>query len=265
MSQAEAVTSRCRPRNQGTEIAKNDRRPDSTNVLPWTAMATEDVHDSDIDLAQIRRLASVAELRQIIGDPLPLVCAKVAVSLNHLTRQFVKRSPFVCLATSDPDGNCDVTPRGDPPGFVRILDDRTLLLAERPGNRLADALRNIIANPHVGLLFIIPGVTDTFRVNGRAWITDDVDLLAPSTHDGRAPRLGVVIEIDEAFTQCSKAFIRSALWDPARFVGPEILPTNGEIMAVVAASFNAEHNPDFTAEAHDIARAERYSRGEGLY
>lgn len=228
-------------------------------------MATEKAQDSSHDLGQIRRLVSVAELRHIIGDPLPLVCAKVADSLNPLTRQLIERSPFLCLATSDVNGNCDVTPRGDPPGFVRILDDRTLLLPERPGNRLADALCNIIFNPHVGLLFIIPGVTDTFRVNGRAWITDDVGLLAPSTHAGRAPRIGVVIEIDEAFTQCSKAFIRSALWDPSRFVGPETLPTNGQIMAVVAASFNAERNPDFTAEAHDIARAERYARGEGLY
>lgn len=113
-------------------------------------MSTERARDSGHDRATIRRLASVAELRHIIGDPLAIVCAKVADSLNPLTRQFIERSPFVCLATSDLGGNCDVTPRGDLPGFVRILDDRTLLLPERPGNRLADALRNIIANPHVG-------------------------------------------------------------------------------------------------------------------
>ncbi len=212
-----------------------------------------------------RRITTEAELRAVIGDPLPIVCAKVASSLNELTRQFIARSPFLCLATSDADGNCDVTPRGDPSGFVRILDDRTVFMPERPGNRLADALRNIIANPHVGLLFLLPGITDTLRVNGRAWITDDAQLLAPSIHDGKLPRLGIVIEIDEAFTQCSKAFIRSQLWDPSTFQDRDTLPTNGEIMAIVAASFNAEHNPDFTASDYDAARAERYARKEGFY
>ena len=217
------------------------------------------------NLTGIRRLTTEVELREIIGEPLPLVRAKVVDELNDLTRQFIERSPFVCLATSDADGNCDVTPRGDPSGFVRILDARTLLIPERPGNRLADALRNILANPHVGLLFFLPGVTDTFRVNGRAWLTDDAVLLAPSVHNGKVPRLGIVVDIDEAFTQCSKAFIRSSLWDPSLYQNGSTLPSNGQIMAVVAATFNAEHNPDFTAAAYDSARAERYSRDEGLY
>ena len=217
------------------------------------------------NLTGIRRLTTEVELREIIGQPLPLVRAKVVNTLNDLTRQFIERSPFVCLATSDANGNCDVTPRGDPAGFVRILDARTLLIPERPGNRLADALRNILANPHVGLLFLLPGVTDTFRVNGRAWLTDDAALLAPSVHNGKVPRLGIVVDIDEAFTQCSKAFIRSNLWDPGQYQDGSTLPSNGEIMAVVAATFNAEHNPEFNAVAYDSARAERYSSGEGLY
>ncbi len=130
---------------------------------------------------------------------------KIARRLNDLTRRFVELSPFVCLSTSGADGSCDVTPRGDPPGFVRILDEQTLLLPERPGNRLADAFRNILENPHVGLLFFVPGVTDTFRVNGRAKIVTDEDLLAPSEVEGKVPKLGLLIEIDEAYTQCSKA------------------------------------------------------------
>src|SRR6266849_4304703 len=115
-------------------------------------------------------------LRSLIGEPSELVQAKVIDRLNELTRQFVERSPFLCLATSAADGTCDVSPRGDPSGFVRILDERTLLLPDRPGNRLADSLRNVMENPHVALLFVIPGVSDTFRVNGTATIVTDPEL-----------------------------------------------------------------------------------------
>ena len=157
-----------------------------------------------------------AALRALLGEPSPLVCAKLADRLVAETRPFIERAPFVLLATSDRAGRCDVSPRGDPPGFVRILDDRTLLLPERPGNRLADSLRNIVANPHVGLLFVVPGVGDTFRVNGRATLTTDRDLLAPSAIEGKPPALGIVVDVDEAYTQCSKAVLRAQLWEPAR-------------------------------------------------
>src|SRR5262249_16844362 len=150
-----------------------------------------------------------AQLRALIGDPKPIVCAKVSNRLNALTRQFIEKSPFVCLATADGEGRCDVSPRGDPSGFVRILDDVTLLLPERPGNRIADTLTNIMKNPRVGMLFVIPGVGDTFRVNGKATLTTDADLLAPCEVEGKLPRLGILIDIEEAYTQCSKAFIRS--------------------------------------------------------
>src|SRR5512147_2658113 len=124
-------------------------------------------------------IADEAALRAVIGEPLPVVVSKLTDRLNPLTRQFIERSPFVCLATSDASGHCDVSPRGDPPGFVRILDDRTLLIPDRPGNKIADTLRNILVNPHVGVLFVVPGVGDTFRVNGRATLTTDAALLAP--------------------------------------------------------------------------------------
>ncbi|MCB1997263.1 MAG: pyridoxamine 5'-phosphate oxidase family protein, partial [Rhodoferax sp.] len=139
-------------------------------------------------------VATEAELRALIGEPAPLTCAKISDRLNPMTRQFVERSPFVGLATSDADGRCDLSPRGDPPGFVRILDVRTLLLPERPGNRLADTLRNLLANPRIGLLFVVPGVSDTFRVNGRATITTDAALLAPCSVEGKAPRLGILVD-----------------------------------------------------------------------
>ena len=162
-----------------------------------------------------------AALRALLGEPSPLVCAKLADRLVAETRPFIERAPFVLLATSDRAGRCDVSPRGDPPGFVRILDERTLLLPERPGNRLADSLRNIVANPHVGLLFVVPGVGDTFRVNGRATVTTDRDLLAPGAVEGKPPALGIVVVVDEAYTQCSKAFLRAQLWEPARSPGRE--------------------------------------------
>jgi hypothetical protein len=199
-----------------------------------------------------------AALRELIGTPTPLVCAKVTSRLNALTRQFIERSPFLCLATSDREGRCDVSPRGDPRGFVRILDEETLLVPERPGNRLADSLRNILANPRVGLLFVIPGVGDTFRVNGRATLTTDAALLAPSAVEGKTPRLGILVDIEEAYTQCSKAFLRSELWNPARFIDRSELPTNGEIHRAIQGE-------SFDAAGYDAARTERYARREGFY
>ena len=203
-------------------------------------------------------IRSEAQLRALLGEPAPLTCAKISDRLNAMTRLFVERAPLVCLATSDAAGGCDVSPRGDPAGFVRILDERTLLLPERPGNRLADALRNILANPHVGLLFIVPGAADTFRVNGRATITTDAALLAPSTMEGKAPRLGVLVDIDEAYTQCSKAFLRSHCWDPARFVDPASMPTGGQVHRAIQGE-------QFDAELYDRERAERYRQRVGFY
>jgi PPOX class probable FMN-dependent enzyme len=198
-----------------------------------------------------------AELRRLLGEPSDLVRAKVGDRLNELTRQFVDRSPFVLLATSAPDGTCDVSPRGDPPGFVRVVDERTLLLPERPGNRLADSLRNILANPSVGLLFVVPGIGDTLRVNGRATLVTDEDLLAPSAVEGKVPKLGILVEVEQVYTHCSKAFLRSQLWDETRYVDRSELPSPGEI--------HRRRDPSFDAEEYDADRAERYARREGFY
>jgi uncharacterized protein len=197
-------------------------------------------------------------LREVIGEPAPLVAAKIADRLNHLTRQFVERSPFVCVATSHPDGGLDLSPRGDPAGFVRILDERTLLIPDRPGNRIADTLTNLLADSRIALLFLIPGVGETFRVNGRATIVDDAELLQGSAVDGRAPKLGLLVSIEEAYTQCPKALIRSDLWNPDRHVDSSELPTSGEILKAVA-------DPNLDADEYNRERAERYARGEGLY
>jgi len=196
-------------------------------------------------------------LRKLLGEPSELVNAKVSDRLNEVTRRFVDRSPFVLLATAAADGSCDVSPRGDPPGFVRVLDERTLLIPERPGNRLADSLRNILVNPHVGLLFVIPGVGDTLRANGRATLVTDPELLEPSAVEGKTPKLGILVEVDQVFTHCSKAFIRSQLWNPDQFVDRAELPSSGEV--------HRSLNPSFDAEAYDAERAERYARRERLY
>ena len=197
-------------------------------------------------------------LRSLLGEPTALVCAKITDRITPPMRPFIERSPFLCLATSDEAGNCDVSPRGDPAGFVRILDERTLLIPERPGNRIADSLRNILRNPHVGILFVVPGVGDTLRVNGRATLTTDAALLAPSAIETVVPKLGILVDIDTAYTQCSKAFLRSALWDHAAFVRREELPSSGEILR----SLQGE---SFDAEAYDRERAERYARRVGFY
>ena len=199
-----------------------------------------------------------AALRALVGEPTELVLGKIADRLNELTRQFVERSPFVCVATARPGGGLDVSPRGDPAGFVRILDDRTLLLPERPGNRIADTLTNLLEDPRIALLFLIPGVGDTFRVNGRATIVEDESLLAPSAVEGRPPRLGILVEVEEAYTQCSKALIRSDLWNPERHVDRSELPSSGEILRSL-------NDPGFDADEYDRERAARYARREGLY
>lgn len=197
-------------------------------------------------------------LRELLGAPSELVQRKIIAHLNPLTRQWIERCPFVLLATADERGHCDVSPRGDPAGFVRILDDSTLLLPERPGNKLADSLRNILSNPHVGLLFLIPGVTDSFRVNGRATITTDPALLAESAIGGKVPKLGILIDIESAFTHCSKASLRSELWNPERFAERATLPSPGALhRSIVGESFDAAK--------YDEERAARYARREGFY
>ena len=205
-----------------------------------------------------RVITNETELRAIVGSPQELTVGKIADRLNDLTRQFIERSPFVCVATARPDGGLDVSPRGDPAGFVRILDERTLLLPDRPGNRIADTLTNLLADQRIALLFLIPGVGDTFRVNGRASIVDDEELLAPSAVEGKAPRLGIVVHVEEAYTQCAKALIRSDLWNPDKHVDRSELPSGGEILRAVS-------DPELDPAAYEQARAERYARRENFY
>ncbi|PSK86911.1 hypothetical protein CLV63_13328 [Murinocardiopsis flavida] len=171
---------------------------------------------------------SEADLRELIGEPLPRVAAKARPALTDLDRQWLAQSPFCLVATSDADGNCDVSPKGDPAGFTMVLDDATIAVPERPGNRRADGYRNILANPHVGLLYMIPGRGDTLRVNGRARLVRDAPFFDAMIVKGHRPILAMVIEIDEVFHHCAKAFLRSELWRPETW-NPGGIPSRARI------------------------------------
>jgi len=204
-------------------------------------------------------ISDEAELRDAIGSPNEIVLEKQTDRLGDLTRQFIERSPFVCVATAHPDGGLDVSPRGDPAGFVMVLDEKTLLMPDRPGNRIADTLTNLLADPRIALLFLIPGVGDTFRVNGRARIIDDPELLEPCAVEGKVPRLGILISIEETYTQCAKALIRSDLWNPEKHIERSELPSSGEILREI------KRDPSFDVDEYNRERAARYARREGLY
>lgn len=164
------------------------------------------------------------------SPPLPPSTVKDIGRLTPDYRRLIAASPFVALATVGPEG-LDCSPRGDGPGFVRIVDDKTLILPDRRGNNRIDSLRNVVRDPRVALMFLIPGSGNAFRVNGRAVISADPDLLASFAVDGKPPRTALIITIDAAYFQCARAVIRAGLWDPARHVDPKSLPTPGQILA----------------------------------
>jgi uncharacterized protein len=159
-----------------------------------------------------------------------LAALKAKATLDKHAQDFIRRSPFLCLGTQNADGTADVSPRGDPAGFVKILDEHTLAIPARPGNNRLDSLSNIISNPNVGLLFIIPGFDDTLRVNGAATLVSDPELLTSMAVNERAPKLAIVIKVREAFLHCAKAFRRSKLWDPAHFQNRGEMPSLMKIL-----------------------------------
>ena len=171
-----------------------------------------------------------AELREIIGSPTELVAGKVSDRLNDIFREYIERSPFVCVATVSGEGGLDVSPRGDPAGSVLVIDEKTLALADRPGNKLIDSFRNIIDNPHAGLLFLVPGMNETLRVNGRAKLVSDAPFFDSLVVQGKRPKLAVVVEVEELYMHCAKAFLRSSLWDPQTWPDRSTLPSLGTIM-----------------------------------
>ncbi len=177
------------------------------------------------------RIEDADALRGHIGPVSPLAASKMLRRLDHFCRDFIALSPFLVLASCDAEGNADASPRGDGPGFVRVLDDTTLLIPDRRGNNLIDSFRNIVSSPGVGLVFMVPGIPETLRVNGKARATRDPALLAPSIMQERAPVTGLIVTVEEAYFHCGKALIRSKLWDPASQVPRHSFPTLGRIIA----------------------------------
>lgn len=165
------------------------------------------------------------EFRTSIGSPSPRAANKVISFIDEHCRNFISMSPFLSMATSNADGQCDVSPRGDAPGFVAVLDEKHLFIPERPGNRRMDSVHNIITNPNIGLLFLIPGLGETLRINGRAYICRDSELLERCAVNGKKPLFGILVEVNECYAHCAKAFIRSNLWQPESWLEKDILPS----------------------------------------
>jgi PPOX class probable FMN-dependent enzyme len=192
---------------------------------------------------------TLAELEALYDAPVQTSVIKEIDHLTELHRAYIEASPFVIVATSGP-GGVDCSPRGDPPGFVRVVDDRTLLMPDRRGNNRLDSLRNLVADPRIGLLFLVPGIGVTMRINGTAEITTDLLLRESFAFEGKLPTTVIVVTTQSVYTQCPKALIRSHLWDPSRHREASELPSVGDILEAITAG-------DFDGKAHDAAYPER--------
>lgn len=171
------------------------------------------------------------DLRSFFGEPSERAAKKEMSKLDAHCRNFIAISPFCVLSTAGADGRADASPKGDAPGFVAVPDDHTLIIPDRLGNNRVDSMQNILQNPHVGLIFFVPGMNETLRVNGRARITTEEALLAPLAVRGKAPQAGIVVEIEEVFLHCAKALIRSKLWHPETQIDRKTFPSLGRMLA----------------------------------
>lgn len=194
-------------------------------------------------------VTSREQLRALYGEPSERAVRKQMARLDAHCRTLIAHAPFLVLATADAQGRLDASPRGDAPGFVQVLDERTLLLPDRPGNNRTDSLSNVLENPHVGMLFMVPGMNETLRLNGRARITTDPALLEPHAVNGRAPKTGLLVAVEEVYLHCAKALIRSHLWDPERFVERSTLPTMGRMLADQIQGLDPEDAERYTEQS----------------
>jgi PPOX class probable FMN-dependent enzyme len=175
------------------------------------------------------RITTEAELREVLGVPGPRSVLKERKTLHERDKQWLAASSFCLIGTAAADGTCDVSPKGDPAGFVHVIDDTTIVIPERPGNRRGDGYSNIVSNPHVGLLFMIPGRGDTLRINGKAHLVTDGPYFDDMVVKGHRPILAIVVEIEQVFYHCSKAFLRAELWKPETWQ-PDLLPSRARIV-----------------------------------
>ncbi|WP_226665255.1 pyridoxamine 5'-phosphate oxidase family protein [Metabacillus litoralis] len=197
------------------------------------------------------------DFRAEVGTPSERATNKVISHIDDHCREFISKSPFLTISTSNSKGQCDVSPRGDAPGFVTVLDDHHLFIPERPGNKRMDSIHNIISNPHIGLLFFIPTLGETLRVNGKAYLTRDPDLLEKSKVNGKIPLFGIGVIVEECYAHCAKAFIRSGLWNPETWNGKDSLPSMPKMLVAHAKI------PNSTAE--EVEKDLQVSYTERLY
>jgi len=181
-----------------------------------------------MDTGEMIEVGSADVLRELVGPVMPRAAAKVRSKLHPLAQDWLHRSPFCLISTSASDGTCDVSPKGDPPGFTLVLDDTTIAIPDRSGNRRMDGFLNLLGNPRIGLIFLVPGREDTLRINGRATIVSQAPFFDRMVVAGNRPRLALVVEIEEVFFHCSKAFMRSRLWDQQTWE-PDALPSRARI------------------------------------
>jgi PPOX class probable FMN-dependent enzyme len=177
------------------------------------------------DGADVCAVPGESALREVFGRPGDLAVRKDIGYLDKHCRRFIELSPFLCIGTADKNGKADVSPRGDPAGFVQVLDDKTIIIPDRPGNNRLDTMSNIMENPNVGILFVIPGFEDSLRVNGRATIVRDPEILRKTAVNGKEPKVAIRVEVDEAFLHCAKAFKRSRLWETEAQVPRSAMPS----------------------------------------
>lgn len=203
------------------------------------------------DLSGTVEISSAAELRELIGEPSRHAAHKTRHRLHDLDRQWLARSPFCVIATADAQGRCDASPKGDPAGFTHVLDDTTLVIPDRPGNKRMDGWLNVLENPQVGLNYLLPGRGDTLRINGRARLLRDAPFFDALTVKGHRPRLALLVEVEEVFYHCSKAFLRSELWNPETWQ-PDALPSRARIVKgleapdVSLAELEQHYGPRYT-------------------
>ena len=204
-------------------------------------------------------VTSKQELRAMFGEPSERAVLKCHSSLDEHARAFIAASPFLMLATANVAGQCDVSPKGDAPGFVLVLDDTHLVVPDRPGNNRIDGWTNVLENPHVGMIFLVPGRGDTLRVNGRASIIRDGEILARLAAHGKLPKVALGVEVEEAYLHCPKAFLRSSLWDTSTWAEPQALPSFAQMLwDQVPSARNAASVADYARELDTRVRDTLY-------
>jgi len=190
------------------------------------------------------------QLRQLYGEPSERAVKKQLTRFERHSRNFIALSPFLVIASADPSGRCDASPKGDMPGFVRVVDDTTLLIPDRLGNNRVDTLGNLLRSPGVGLIFFVPGLNETLRVNGRAQVTTDPALLEPLAVNGKLPRSAIIVAAEEIYFHCGKALIRSDLWNPEKQIERSAFPSLGRIIAEQVGGMDPDEAERQTAESY---------------